>query len=73
MSRYLVERLAPEAEAPVDKLHVRFTLELPENNDYHNKLHFALDWMRRHPDPTPTLIDNLLNLLRNFTPGPKLP
>ena len=70
MSRYLIERLAPQQEAPNDQLRVRFTVDLPDLHDCHHAINFAMDWIKQHPTSPPTAFASLLQLIRNFLPPP---
>lgn len=73
MSRYLIERLAPNQETKPDELHVRFTVDLPTIDDCHHAVDFGLDWIHANPTSPPTAVASLLQLIHNFLPAPKPP
>lgn len=73
MSRYLIEKLSPETPTPADELHVRFTVELPDLDDCHAGIDFAIDWIQRHPNAPPNTLSSIARLIRNFLPAPNPP
>lgn len=71
MSRYLIQRLTPEEEAPPDEHRVRFTLDLRALDEIHLLLTFAQDWIQQRPDPPSNTLSSFLKLINNFLPPPK--
>lgn len=73
MSRYLIQRIPYEAPRQPDELLISFTLDLPGLEEHKPKIEFLLDWIQNHPDPLPSPLSSLINLVRNFLPAPKPP